>query len=101
MRASFAVEDNFPRHTFLASISDPGGVFNWNISDQLKNIRKPTLIFAGEEDQATPVAANKFLADNIPSAQLRVIKDVGHFYQLESPAAFNQELAQFVKQVAQ
>jgi 3-oxoadipate enol-lactonase len=100
MRASFAVEDNFPRHTFFASISDPSGVFNWNISDQLKNIRKPTLILAGEEDQATPVAANKFLADNIPGAQLRVIKDVGHFYQLESPAAFNQELAQFVKQVA-
>jgi len=57
-------------------------------------------VLASEEDQATPVAANKFLADNIPGAQLRVIKDVGHFYQLESPAAFNRELAQFVKQVA-
>ena len=100
MRASFNVEDNFPRHAFLGAITDPNGVFNWNISDQLKNIRKPTLIFAGEEDQATPVAANKFLADNIPNAQLRVIKDIGHFYQLESPAAFNSELAQFVKQVA-
>ena len=100
MRASFAVEENFPRHTFFASVADPGGVFNWNISDQLKNIRKPTLVLAGEEDQATPVAANKFLADNIPGAQLKVIKDVGHFYQLESPAAFNRELAQFVKQVA-
>jgi pimeloyl-ACP methyl ester carboxylesterase len=100
MKASFLVEDNFPRHTFFASMADPGGVFNWNISDRLKDIRKPTLVLAGEEDQATPVAANKFLADNIPGAQLKVIKDVGHFYQLESPAAFNRELAQFVKQVA-
>ena len=100
MKASFLVEDNFPRHAFSAATSDPSGVFNWNISDRLKDIRKPTLVLAGEEDQATPVAANKFLADNIPGAQLRVIKDVGHFYQLESPAAFNRELAQFVKQVA-
>ena len=75
-------------------------MFNWNISDRLKEIRKPTLILAGEEDQATPVAANKFLADNIPGAQLRVIKDVGHFYELEQPDGFNRELQQFVKQVA-
>jgi len=100
MKACFLVEDNFPKHTFFGSMADPGGVFNWNISDRLKDIRKSTLVLAGEEDQATPVAANKFLADNIPGAQLRVIKDIGHFYQIESPAAFNRELAQFVKQVA-
>jgi pimeloyl-ACP methyl ester carboxylesterase len=99
MRANFAVEDNFPRHTCLAAITDPGGAFNWNISDELKNIRKPTLVLAGEDDQSTPVVVNKFLADHIPGAQLRVIKDVGHFCQLESPAMFNHELAQFVKQV--
>ena len=75
-------------------------MFNWNITARLKEIRKPTLIFAGEEDQATPVAANKLLADNIPGAQLRVVKDVGHFYQLEKPAEFNRELRQFVSQVA-
>ena len=44
--------------------------------------------------------ANKLLADNIPGAQLRVVKDVGHFYQLEKPAEFNRELRQFVSQVA-
>lgn len=100
MKGHFIVEDNFPRHAFFAAIADPSGVFNWNISDRLKDIRKPTLILAGEEDQATPVAANKFLADNIPGAQLRVLKDVGHFYQLEKSADFNRDLAQFVKQVA-
>jgi 3-oxoadipate enol-lactonase len=67
---------------------------------RLKEIRKPTLVLAGEEDQATPVVANKLLADNIPGAQLRVVKDVGHFYQLEQPDAFNRELRQFINQVA-
>jgi len=100
MKAQFTVAENFPRHVFFAASSDPNGVFNWNITARLKEIRKPTLIFAGEEDQATPVAANKLLADNIPGAQLRVVKDVGHFYQLEKPAEFNRELRQFVSQVA-
>ncbi len=99
MKAQFLVEENFPRHVFFAAASDPSGVFNWNISDRLKEIHKPTLVFAGEEDQATPVAANKFLADNISGAQLRVVKDVGHFYELEQPDGFNRELQQFVKQV--
>jgi pimeloyl-ACP methyl ester carboxylesterase len=100
MKAQFLVEENFPRHVFFAASADPNGVFNWNITDRLKEIRKPTLVLAGEEDQATPVAANKLLADNIPGAQLRVIKDVGHFYQLENPDAFNRELRQFITQIA-
>ncbi|MCS6924814.1 MAG: alpha/beta hydrolase [Candidatus Binatia bacterium] len=96
MKAQFLVEENFPRHVFFAAAADPNGVFNWNISDRLREIRKPTLVLAGEEDQATPVAANKFLADHIPGAQLRVVKEVGHFYQLERPDEFNHELRQFL-----
>jgi pimeloyl-ACP methyl ester carboxylesterase len=53
-------------------------------------------VLAGEEDQATPVAANKLLADNIPGAKLNVIKDVGHFCQLEKPMEFNTALKQFI-----
>jgi 3-oxoadipate enol-lactonase len=100
MKAQFSVEENFPRFVFNAASADPGGVFNWNITSRLKEIRKPTIVFAGEEDQGTPVAVNKLLADNIPGAQLRVVKDVGHFYQLEKPAEFNRELQQFINQVA-
>ena len=99
IKASFAVDDNFTEQVFFANAADPNGVFNWNISDQLRNITKPTIIFAGEEDQATPVEANQFLADNIPNARIKILKDVGHFYQLEKPADFNADLAQFLKQV--
>ena len=75
-------------------------LFNWDITSRLKEIRKPTIVFAGEEDQGNPVAMNKLLADNIPGAQLRVVKEVGHFYQLEKPTEFNQELRQFINRVA-
>lgn len=99
LKSQFLVQENFPHHVFQAAAGDVSGVFNWNIADRLKDIKKPTLVLAGEEDQATPVAANKFLADNIPNAQLKVLKDVGHFYEMERPSDFNRDLQQFLKQV--
>ena len=97
MKAHCLVPSNFPRHVFDSSVADPNGVFNWNIKTRLSAIQKPTVVFAGEEDQATPVAANKFLADHIPGAKLNVIKDVGHFYQLEKTLEFNAALTEFVR----
>ncbi len=96
MRGHYLVPTNFPKHVFDSAMADPNGVFGWNIKDRLSSIRKPTLVIAGEDDQATPVAANKLLADNIPGAKLRVVKDVGHFYQLERPAEFNAALREFL-----
>ena len=46
--------------------------------------------------EATPVAANRFLAEQIPGAELRVLKEVSHCYQLEKPLEFNQVLEEFV-----
>jgi pimeloyl-ACP methyl ester carboxylesterase len=97
VKAYFMIESNWPRHVFDSAVKDPNGVFNWNIKSRLKDIKRPTLVIAGEEDNATPVAANKFLADSIPGAKFNVIKDVGHFYQLEQPAACNATLGEFLK----
>lgn len=100
MEGCFRTDTNFAEGVFWASMADPNGVFNWNISDQLKDIKQPTLIIAGEEDGATTPAQNQFLADNIPNAQIKMVKDVGHFCQLEKPALFNAELEAFLSQVA-
>ena len=100
MKGHFSVASNFPKQVFDASTSDPSGVFGWNIKDRLSSIQAPTLIVAGEEDQATTVAHNQFLADNIPGAEIRVLKDIGHFYQLERPSEFNELLRGFVGRLA-
>lgn len=96
MEGCFRVESNFTEGVFFASVADPGGVFNWDISDRLGDIKQPTLIIAGEEDGATSVEQNQFLADNIPDAEIKVYKDVGHFCQLERPADFNDDLRGFI-----
>src|SRR5262249_21598607 len=91
--------DAFPHHVFKSSFYDPNGLFRWNIGPRLKEIRKPTVVFAGEEDLGIPMEKNKFLADNIPGARLVALKEVGHFYQLERPAEFNAGLRQFLASV--
>lgn len=100
MNGCYNIDSNFTEGVFWASMADPQGVFNWNISDRLKDISQPTLIIAGEEDGATTVEHNQFLADNIPGAEIRVYKDIGHFCQLEKPAQFNADLEGFLAKVA-
>lgn len=99
MQGCYSTASNFTEGVFFASVADPGGVFGWNISDRLKDIRQPTLIIAGEEDGATTVEQNQFLADRIPNAQIKVYKNVGHFCQLERPLDFNADLRAFIAKV--
>lgn len=96
----FRVDDNFTEKVFWASMADPEGVFNWNISERLKDIQAPTLIIAGEEDGATTPEQNQFLADNIPGAEIKFHKDIAHFCQLENPNLFNTILRDFVGKIA-
>ena len=98
IKNNFLNDEGFPRRVAMACLEDPNGVWNWNISDRLKEITQPTLVLVGEEDQATPVAANRFLAEQIPGAELRVLKDVGHCYEIEQPLEFNHVLEEFVAQ---
>lgn len=100
MKSHFQVQANFPKHVFDSATTDPNGVFGWNIKDKLGAITQPTLIIAGAEDMATPVAANQYLADHIPGAEIRVVPDIGHFYQLERPSEFNEALRGFLRKVA-
>jgi len=100
MEGCFRVEENFTEAVFFGSLTDPDGVFNWNISDQLKDIKAPTMIIAGAEDGATTVEVNQFLADNIPNANIKIYKDVAHFCQLEKPTDFNADLRNFLAKVA-
>lgn len=99
LNGCYLTESNFNETVFFASAADPGGVFAWNISDRLKDIRQPTLVIAGTEDAATTVEQNRFLADNIPNAQLKVYENVGHFCQLERPLDFNADLRAFIARV--
>ena len=60
----------------------------------LATIDCPTLILCGEEDHICPVEIHEFMAERIPHARLRVIKNCGHMSSLEQPEIVTQELLQ-------
>ena len=65
-------------------------------TDLLPAIDFPTLILVGAEDTLTNVDDATNLATAIRGARLRVIEGAGHLSNLESPAAFNVALIEFI-----
>jgi pimeloyl-ACP methyl ester carboxylesterase len=71
----------------------------FNIIDRLKEIKLPTLIICGLEDQLTPVKYSEYLKDNIPNSKLEIVADAGHMVMLERPKEFNEKLEEFIKEL--
>lgn len=62
----------------------------------LQDIRCPTLILAGELDEAMPAGAAEELHRAIAGSELVVLPGVGHTMHVEDPATFNDRVSQFV-----
>ena len=63
--------------------------------DLLPNIRVPTLLVWGEEDQRAPLTVARQLRDAIPEARLVIIPGAGHVSNLEQPVLFNAAVRDF------
>jgi len=62
----------------------------------LEEIRVPTLVITGTEDQVYPPAMARDIARRIPGAQLLEIEGAGHMSNLEQPERFNQAVFEFI-----
>ena len=56
-----------------------------DLTAKLGEIRKPTLVLAGQDDTTTPVAQSESLRDRIAGAKLTVVPQAGHWLPLEKP----------------
>ena len=65
-----------------------------DFSDKVKNVKCPTLILCGKKDSAN-IKSAYFLAQNIKSAELEIIKDTGHVVNEENPEVLAQILTEF------
>ncbi len=63
----------------------------------LDAIHCPALVVAGERDTLTPPAAQRYLAEHLPQAQLSVIAGAGHAPFLSHGAAFMRDLSMFLQ----
>ena len=67
----------------------------FRVAGVLQSIRAPTLIVVGEQDYMC-TKSSRLLAQTIPGASLKVIKNSGHMTPLEQPAAFTAALLEFL-----
>ncbi|MFO0774534.1 MAG: alpha/beta fold hydrolase [Nitrospiraceae bacterium] len=66
----------------------------------LATIVCPTLIVVGEQDQATPPADARYMAERIPHARLTIVPGAGHLPNLESPQIVNETVITFLASLA-
>lgn len=66
-----------------------------DIEGRMKEVKLPTLILHGEEDLVLPTAVSEKLHRQLPHSELRILKGVGHSYNMEQPRAFAETLIEF------
>jgi pimeloyl-ACP methyl ester carboxylesterase len=64
---------------------------------RLAEIRVPTLVFAGEEDQPEALASADALATGITGARKVMIPGAAHLPSMERPAEFNRIVLEFIR----
>lgn len=62
----------------------------------LNEIKIPTLIICGREDNVTPLEQSQFMNENIRGSILHIIDKAGHVSNLEQPNEFNKHLLNFL-----
>ncbi|MHA1247063.1 MAG: alpha/beta fold hydrolase [Candidatus Thorarchaeota archaeon] len=68
----------------------------FDIMDQVKNIRVPTLVIVGSEDVMTPVKYAAYLDGQIPASSLKIIDGAGHSVMLERPQEVNEAMIEWI-----
>lgn len=63
-----------------------------------KRVQAPTLLFWGDQDQDTPLAAGRILEANMPDAGLIVFEGAGHYAYLDNPSRFVEIVVYFFRQ---
>ena len=69
----------------------------FDVINDVHNIKSPTLVLCGSEDEMTPVKYTRFLAERIQGAQQAIIQGAGHFVFVEKPKEVNQVIEEFLE----
>ncbi len=73
---------------------------NRNVKDELCQVKVPTLIIWGKNDQITPPFVAEEFRDGIENSQLVFIERCGHSPPMEQPSQFSHILGEFLKDPA-
>ncbi|MFP6891916.1 MAG: alpha/beta hydrolase [Nitrospinota bacterium] len=65
--------------------------------ERIEGISLPSLIVCGEEDLMTPPKYSRYLAEKIPTADLRLIPEAGHMVMAEKPRQVGETIHGFIQ----
>jgi pimeloyl-ACP methyl ester carboxylesterase len=68
----------------------------FDVRDRLPELRLPTLVLCGAEDQMTPPRHAQFLSSGINNSVLSIIPKAGHMVMLEQPLAVASAISDFL-----
>jgi len=71
-------------------------ITGWTSMPWLRTLRQPTLVLAGDDDPIVPLINGRILAWCIPDARLHVVRNGGHLFLLENPAAIAALVSDFL-----
>ena len=87
--------ENFKKNSPEGYAANCAMVRDADFREELKNIKNPVLIIAGEQDPVTTVEDGKWMQNEIPNSELKTI-DARHLSAFEKPTEFNEILIQFL-----
>jgi 3-oxoadipate enol-lactonase len=76
--------------TVLGYLGCAAAILDFNFVPKLPALKVPTLVVCGADDQGTPPAENKRIADLIPGGRYEEIANARHLPNVEQSEAFNQ-----------
>jgi 2-hydroxy-6-oxonona-2,4-dienedioate hydrolase len=87
------------RNKAIRVIATAKSAIRHNLSDKLHQVKAPTLLVWGKDDQVTPAFVGEQFHQLIPHSQLVFFDECGHAPMMEHPALFNQHLENFLDEV--
>ena len=88
-----AIMENRPETLY----ADFSACNQFDVRDQLSQIQAETLVIGGQRDKFTPLKQSQFMTDNIPNANLKVLKAAGHYMAQEQPVQLTRTIMNFLK----
>jgi pimeloyl-ACP methyl ester carboxylesterase len=72
----------------------------FDIHEVVGEIKQPTLIICGADDQMMPVKFSEYLAEKINGSRLEIIPEAGHMVMLEKPLVVTGLIDEFLGELA-
>jgi len=83
-----------PPHGYMRQVE---AVIGHETYERLPEIKVPTLVIAGDADRLVPVENSRLIASRILKAELVILKNMGHGFNIEAADEVNKAVLRFLK----